>query len=58
MNKFQKIASQMAKDDIKKGIKFGFRELKNGYYNQLSKKDEWPLLKSLKYKNWNKTYEF
>lgn len=40
MNKFQKIATQMAKDDIGKGIGIEFRALKNGYYNQFSKKDE------------------
>lgn len=57
MNKFQKIATQMAKDDIKKGIEFKFRELKNLYYNQF-KNDKWPILKALDYKDWNKTCEF
>lgn len=58
MNKFQKIATQIAKDDIGKGIGIEFRALKNAYYNQFIKKDEWPLLKALAYKKWNKTYEF
>ena len=57
MNKFQKIATQMAKDDVKKDNGFGFRELKNVYYNRF-KKDKYPILKALEYKNWNKTLEF
>lgn len=57
MNKFQKIAIQMAKDDIKKGTGYKFRKLKNGYYEQL-KKNKWPILKALGYKDWNKTCRF
>lgn len=59
MNKFQKIAAQMAKDDLKKDVNFGFgfREMKNEYYNRF-KKEKWPILKALDYKNWNKTCEF
>lgn len=54
MNKFQKIAVQMAKDDIKKGSRSSFRRLKNDYYNLMKIKSEWPIQKVLDFKNWNK----
>lgn len=57
MNKFQKIAVKMAKDDIKKGYNFRFRKLKNEYYSTF-KKDKFPILKAIGYKNWNKICGF
>lgn len=58
MNKFQKIAAQMAKDDMKKQYKhFSIKELKNMYYHTF-KKDKYTILKALDYKNWNKNCEF
>lgn len=53
MNKYQKIAVQMAKDDIKKGIPFKFKTLKNRYYRQI-KRNKYSIFIALEYKNWNK----
>ena len=59
MNKFQRIATQMAKDDIKKGYckYFSFKKLKNIYYGTF-KNDDFPIGKALDYKEWNKTCGF
>lgn len=60
MNKFQKVALQMAKDDKRKGkyenepLKYGAR----GWYSVFkSNRNHWLYLKALDFKNWNKTKE-
>lgn len=62
MNKFQKVALQMAKDDRKKVdnvykdelLKYGAR----GWYAMFKgNKSNWTYLKALDFKNWNKTYK-
>lgn len=57
MNKFQKISSQMAKDDIKKGSNVRLTALKNGYY-AIIKRHRFPIQKALGFKNWNKTCDY
>lgn len=54
MNKFQKVAVQMAKDDMKKGYKFTFNVIRNAYYAAF-KESKMPIKKALGFKNWNKT---
>lgn len=53
MNKFQKVAVQIAKDDIKKGSPFKFREIRNACYAEF-KASKTPIKKALAFKNWNK----
>ncbi len=59
MNKFQKIAVQMAKDDAKKDCwKYDFKTFRNVYYRVLSDKKRYNIQKALGFKNWNKYYPF
>lgn len=61
MNKFQKIAAQMAKDDLKKEkakeLGYNFREGKNGYYN-CNRKAKLSIQGALEFKNHNKNLEW
>lgn len=57
MNKSQKIAVQMAKDDMKKGYEFTFNFNRNGYY-AIIKRHRFPIQKALGFKNWNKTCDY
>lgn len=60
MNKFQKVALQMAKDDKRSGADFCKDEsLKSAARDWYSKfkgnKSSWSYKKALDFKNWNKT---
>ncbi len=56
MNKFQKVAVQIAKDDIKKGNSYRFREIRNACYAEF-KANKVPIKKALGFKNWKKTLD-
>lgn len=58
MNKYQKIASQMAKDDIKKGYPVcDYRQIRNGYL-EIARQDKFPLKKFIDFKKFNKRLNF
>ncbi|AIY78647.1 hypothetical protein U728_765 [Clostridium botulinum 202F] len=57
MNKFQKVAYQIAKDDAKKEIYKGQSVVKRsrlGYAVFAENKDSWPYKKCVDLKNWSK----
>lgn len=56
MNKFQKVAVQIAKDDIKKRSSYRFREIRNACYAEF-KANKVPIKKALGFKNWKKTLD-
>lgn len=62
MNKFQKIAVQMAKDDLNKKyskeLRYDFRESRNDWYRIISNKNEFNIKKALGLKNYNKNLEW
>ncbi|CEK34354.1 hypothetical protein UMC2_35651 [[Clostridium] sordellii] len=61
MNKFQKIAAQMAKDDLKKEdakeLGYNFRQNRNNYYGALKNK-KINIKRALGTKNYNKELEW
>lgn len=58
MNKFQKVAVQMVKDDMKKSNhRINFRKERNEYY-LIIKKHKYPIIGAIGFKNFNKTLEF
>lgn len=61
MNKFQKVAYQIAKDDCKKEIYKGqsVQRTSRRCYSVLNRDREgWPFQKCLDYKNWSKNREW
>lgn len=63
MNKFQKIALQIAKDDKnKKNVIFIDYTLKHYsrqvYLDFKSNRSRWTYLKALDFKNWNKNFKY
>lgn len=61
MNKFQKIAVQMAKDDLKKEnakeLGYNFRQSRNDYYGTLKNK-KLNIKRALGFKNYNKNLKW
>lgn len=60
MNKFQKVAFQMAKDDKRSGVDFFKDEplkkaARHWYSIFKGNKSSWPYKKALDFKKWNKT---
>lgn len=57
MNKFQKVAYQMAKDDSKKELYKGQsvqKRSRRGYSYWKKDRESWPFEKCLDFKNWSK----
>ena len=57
MNKFQKVAYQMAKDDSKKEMYKGQsvqKRSRRGYSFWNGDREGWPFKRCLDFKNWNK----
>lgn len=54
MNKYEKVALQCAKDDMKK--RYGFATLKKAKreYMAIFREDQFPFAKAVDFKNWNK----
>ncbi|CEK34547.1 hypothetical protein UMC2_37581 [[Clostridium] sordellii] len=61
MNKFQKIAAQMAKDDLKKEyakvLRYSFRQNRNDYY-RIFKNEKFNIKEALGSKDYNKELEW
>lgn len=61
MNKYQKIAVKMAKNDVKKDLYKGcnFVKIARAYYSGWnSNRDSWNIIKCLDYKNWSKCMDW
>lgn len=54
MTKYEKIALQCAKDDIKKGNQVINLKKSKANYVSLFKQNKYPLVKAIDFKNWNK----
>ncbi len=54
MNKFEKVAFQCAKDDIKKGNDFSTLKKSKRNYVAIFKEKQFPFDKVVDFKNWNK----
>jgi len=54
MNKYEKVALQCAKDDIKKGCDFTSLKKSNRAYAAIFKEERFPFAKAVDFKNWNK----
>lgn len=58
MNKFQRIAVQIAKDELKKDKRHKLKRSYRAYYSIFKSNPKWSYEKCLDFKNWNKTIEF
>jgi len=54
MNKYEKVALQCAKDDIKKGYDFVTLKKSKRNYIAIFKEKQFPFDKVVDFKNWNK----
>lgn len=58
MNKFEKIALQCAKDDMKKGYDFITLKKSKREYAAIFKRDKYNIEKALDFKQWNKNQKW
>ncbi|WP_165776145.1 hypothetical protein [Clostridium combesii] len=58
MNKFEKIALQCAKDDVKKGYDFVILKKSKKEYTAIFKRNEYTIEKALDFIKWNKELDW